>query len=118
MTEELLAPGESVTTILDLQYEDPEIVQAVSNIPLCVDPADVEMEEEEEATGFEPEVGRVGYDVNLVWHSDDTGPGSASLVTAEENQLLDEGTHLIRAPGTGRPGAEEDSGRPITNKKK
>ena len=84
LTEELLAPGESVTTILDLQYEDPEIVQAVSNIPLCVDPVDVEMEEEEEATGFEPEVGRVGYDVNLVWHSDDTAPGSTSPVTAQE----------------------------------
>ena len=64
LTEELLAPGESVTTILDLQYEDPEVVQAISNIPPCADSVDVEMEEE--ATGFEPEVGHVGYDVNLV----------------------------------------------------
>ena len=83
-----------------------------------MDPADVEMEEEEEATGFEPEVGRVGYDVNLVWHSDDTAPGSTSLVTAQENRLLDEGTNLTRAPGTGRSGTEENPGRPITNKKK
>ena len=114
LTEELLAPGESVTMVLD-QFEDPEIAQAVSNILPHMDTADVEMEEV--ASGFQPEVGRMGYDVNLVRHSDDTAPGSASLVTAQENQLLDEGTHLIQAPGTGRFGAEEDSGRPITNKK-
>ena len=81
LTEELFAPGESVTTILDLQYEDLDIAQAISNIPPCVDPADVKMEEE--ATGFQPEVGCVGYDVNLVWHSDDTAPGSTSPVTAQ-----------------------------------
>ena len=34
LTEELLAPGEHVTTVLDDQYEDPEIEQAVANIPL------------------------------------------------------------------------------------
>ena len=114
LTEELLAPKESVTTVLD-QFEDPEIAQAVSNILPPTDTADLEMEEV--ASGFQPEVGHMGYNVNLVRHSDDTAPGSASLVTAQENQLLDEGTHLIRAPGTGRLGAEEDSGRPITNKK-
>ena len=116
MTEELLALGEVVTTVLDIQYEDPEIVQAVSNIPPCVDSADVEMEEQ--PTGFEPEVGHVGYDVNLVWHSDDTAPGSISLVTAQENQLLDEDASLTRAPGTDRPGTKENPGQPITNKKK
>ena len=63
LTEELLAPGESVTTVLD-QFEDPEIAQALSNILPHTDTADVEMEEV--ASGFQPEVGRMGYDVNLV----------------------------------------------------
>ena len=73
LTEELLAPGEHVTTILDDQYEDPEIEQAVAHIPPCTDPVDVEMEEA--TLGFEPKVSRLGYDVNLVWHSDNTVPG-------------------------------------------
>ena len=115
LTEELLAPGESVTTILDLQYEDPEIAQAISNIPLHVDSADIKMEEE--ATGFEPEVGCMGYNVNLVWHSDTT-PGSTSPVTTQENQLLNKGTNLTQALGTGRLGTEENPSWPITNKKK
>ena len=106
LTEELLALGESVTTVLD-QFEDPEIAQAISNILLSTDTADVEMEEV--ASGFQPEVAVWGmmstsYDTPMI-----PGLGSASPVTAEENQLLDEGTHLIRAPGTGRLGAEEDS---------
>ena len=63
LTEELLALGESVTTVLD-QFEDPEIAQAISNILPSTDTADVEMEEV--ASGFQPEVGRMGYDVNLV----------------------------------------------------
>ena len=67
-----------------------------------MDPADVEMEDV--TSGFEPEVSCSGYDVNLVWHSGDTVPGSTSPVTAQENQLLDEDTGLTRAPGTGRPG--------------
>ena len=92
LTEELLAPGENVTTVLDDQYEDPEIVQAVSNIPPCTDSADVEMEDE--STGFEPKVSHSGYDVNLVRHSDDTAPGSISPVTAQENQLVDEDASL------------------------
>ena len=36
LTDELLAPGEDVTTVLDYQYdvqEDPEIVQAIVHIP-------------------------------------------------------------------------------------
>ena len=115
LTEELLAPGEHVTTVLDDQYEDPEIEQAVANIPLHMDPADVEMEDA--PSGFEPEVSHSGYDVNLVWHSGDTAPGLTSPVTAQENQLLDEDAGLTRAPGTGRPGTEENPGRPITKKK-
>ena len=69
-------------------------------------------------SGFEPEVSRSGYDVNLIWHSSNTVPGSTSPVTAQENQLLDEDAGLTRAPGTGRLGTEENPGRPITNKKK
>ena len=116
LTEELLARGENVTTILDDQYKDPEIVQAVSNIPLHTDPVDVEMEDA--PSGFEPEVSHSGYDVNLVRYSGNTVLGSISPVTAQENQLLDEDAGLTRAPGTGRLGTEENPGQPITNKKK
>ena len=45
LTEELLAPGEHVTTVPDDQYEDLEIEQAVANIPPHMDPVDVEMED-------------------------------------------------------------------------
>ena len=115
LTEELLAPGEHITTILDDQYEDLEIEQAVANIPPHTDLVDVEMEDA--TSGFEPEVSHSGYDVNLLRHSGDTMPGSTSSVTAQENQLLDEDAGLTRAPGTGRPGTEENPGQPITKKK-
>ena len=72
LTEELLALGESVTMVLD-QFEDLEIAQAVSNILPHMDTADVEMEEV--ASGYQPEVGHMGYDVNLVRHSNDTALG-------------------------------------------
>ena len=45
LTEELLAPAEHVTTVLNDQYENPEIEQAVAHIPLHTDPADIEMED-------------------------------------------------------------------------
>ena len=116
LTEELLALGENITTVLNDQYEDPEIVQAISNIPPCTDPVDVEMEDT--TSGFEPEVSHLSYDVNLIWHSGNTVPGLILPVTAQENQLLDEDAGLTRAPGTGRPGTEENPSLPITNKKK
>ena len=72
---------------------------------------------EDATSGFEPEVSRSGYDVNLVRHSGNTVPGLTSPVTAQENQLLDEDAGLTRAPGTGRPGIEENPGRPTTKKK-
>ena len=87
----------------------------VAHISPHTDPADVEMEDA--TSGFEPEVSHLGYDVNLVQHSSDTAPGSTSPVTAQENQLLNEDTGLTRAPGTGRPGTEENPSRPITKKK-
>ena len=76
------------------------------------------MEDVNAPLGFEPKVGHLGYDVNLVRHSDNTTPGSISLVTAQESQMLDEDSTQMKAPGTGRPGTEENPGCPITNKKK
>ena len=76
LTDELLMPGEDLTTVLngyDIP-EDHELAQAISSILPCTETLDVEMEEANVTTGFEPEVSRTGYDVNLVWHSDDTAP--------------------------------------------
>ena len=67
---------------------------------------------------FEPKVSHSGYNVNLVRHSGDTAPGSTSPVTAQENQLLDEDAGLTRAPGTGRPGTEENPVDPSPRRKK
>ena len=121
LTDELLALGEYVTTVLDYQYdvqEDLEIAQAVAHIPPCSDAADVEMEDVNAPPGFEPEFSCSGYDVNLVRHSDNTVLGSISLVTAQENQMLDKESTQMKAPGTGRLGTEENPSHPITNKKK
>ena len=121
LTDELLAPGDDVMTVLDYQYdvqEDPEIVQAVAHIPPCSEATDVEMEDINAPLGFEPEVGRSGYDINLVQHLDNTAPGSISPVMAQENQMLDEESIQTKAPGMGRLGTEENPSHPITNKKK
>ena len=59
LTDELLAPGEDVTTVLDYQYdvqEDPEIAQAVAHIPPHSDAMDVEMEDINSPPGFEAKV--------------------------------------------------------------
>ena len=120
LTDELLAPGEDVSTVLDYQddtQEDPEIVQAIANIPPCEDDADVEMQDVNAPSGFKPEFGHTGYDVNLVRPSDDTAPGSTSLVMAQENQMLDKDPAQTKAPGVGRLGSDENPGRPITKKK-
>ena len=48
LTDELLAPGDDVTTVLDCQYdvqEDLEIAQAIAHIPPRSDAMDVEMED-------------------------------------------------------------------------
>ena len=70
---------------------DPEIAQAVAHIPQPDAFTDVEMQESRPPPGFEPEVSKVGYDVNLV-RSASTEPGSTSPVTARENQMLDGAT--------------------------
>ena len=64
----------------------------------------------------EPEVSHSGYNVNLVWASDDTGPGTICLVTAREDSMLDEEAPQSRAPGMGQLGSEENLGCPITKK--
>ena len=116
LTSELLAPDEELTEVLDyedveendLGVPDPEIAQVVAHIPQADAFADIEMQESQPPPGFEPEVSRSGYDVNLV-RSDLAEPGSTSLVTAMENQMLDGVTS--RTPGAGQPGSKEDPGR-------
>ena len=62
--------------------------------------------------GFEPEVTRSGYDVNLV-HTNPTEPGSTSPVTAREDKMLDEA--VSRTPGAGWLGTDENSGHTEDN---
>ena len=119
-TSELLAPDEELTEVYDykdveenaVSMPDPEIAQAVAHIPQADAFADVEMQESCPPPGFEPEVSRVGYDVNLV-QSNPTEPGSTSPVMAKENEMLDGATS--RTPGAGQPGTNEDPGRTEDN---
>ena len=120
LTSELLAPGKEL--IGELDYEDveeadpglpdPEIVQAVAHIPQAEAWADVEMRESHSPPGFEPEVSRSGYDVNLV-RTNPTEPGSASRVTVGEDKMLDGANS--RTPGAGQPGTDENPGRTEDN---
>ena len=120
LTSELLALDEELTEVLDYQdveendpgVPDPEITQAVAHIPQADTFADVEMQESQPPPGFEPEVSRSGYDVNLV-RSDPPEPGSTSPVIAVENQMLDGASS--RTPGTGRLGTNEDPSRSEDN---
>ena len=119
LTSKLLAPNEQLTDVLDFEdveeYEqsmpDPEIAQAVAHIPQPDAFADMEMQESRPPPGFEPEVGKVGYDVNLV-RSASIEQGSTSPVTASENQMLDGADGVTsRTPGAGQPCTNEDPGR-------
>ena len=120
LTSELLAPEEELTEVLDYEdveendpgVPDPEIAQAVAHIPQANAFADVEMQESQPPPGFEPEVSRSGYDVNLV-HSNPTEPGLTSPVTVMENEMLDGSSS--RTPGAGRPGTNEDPGHTENN---
>ena len=67
---------------------DPEIAQAVAHIPQVDACADVEMQDVRPPLGFEPEVVRTEYNVNLVC-SDQAEPGSSSPVMAGEDRMLD-----------------------------
>ena len=120
LTSELLAPDEELTEVLDYEdveennpgVPDLEITQAVAHIPQADAFADVEMQESHPPPGFEPEVSRSGYDVNLV-HSNPTELGSTSPVMARENEMLDRATS--RTPGAGRLGINEDPGHTGNN---
>ena len=120
LTSELLAPGEEVIGELDYEdvegadpgYPDPEIIEAVAHIPQADPWADVEMQESHSLLGFEPEVSRSWYDVNLV-RTNPTEPRSASPVTAGEDKMLDEANS--RTPGAGRLGTNENPGRTEEN---
>ena len=85
---------------------DPEIVEAVAHIPKADACADVGMQDIRPPPGFEPEVARSGYDVNLLC-SDPAEPGSSSPVMAGEDQMLDE-EGQPKAPGSGQPGQTLD----------
>ena len=119
LTNELLAPGEELIGVLDyedveeadLSLPDPEVVQAVAHIPKA--DANVEMQESHAPSGFEPEVTRSGYDLNLV-RTNPTKPGSASLVMVREDKMLDEEASS-RTPGAGRPGTNENPGHAEDN---
>ena len=82
LTSELLDLDEELTEVLDYEdveendpgVPDPEIAQAVAHIPQADTYTDVEMQESHPPPGFEPEVSRSGYDVNLV-HSNPTEQG-------------------------------------------
>ena len=119
LTSELLAPNEQLTDVLDYEdvdeYEpdmpDLEIAQAVAHIPQADAFADVEMQELRPPLGFEPEVSKARYDINLV-QSAPAKPGSTSPVTVRENQMLDGADGATsRTPGAGRPGTDEDPSR-------
>ena len=113
LTSELLAPDKELTEVLDYEdveendpgVPDPEIAQAVAHIPQADTFADVEMQESQPPPGFEPEVSRSGYDVNLVC-SDPPEPGLTSPVTAMENQMLDGASP--RTPRAGWPGTNKE----------
>ena len=114
LTNELLDPGEELLGELDYKdveeinpAPDPEIAQAVAHIPKADICDDVEMQDVWPPPGFEPEVVKAGYDVNLV-RSDQPEPGSSSPVTAGEDRMLDVEESQPRAPGNGRPGHNPD----------
>ena len=114
LTNELLDPGEELLGELDYEdvedidpESDPEIAQAVAHIPKPDICDDVEMQDVWPPQGFEPEVIKAGYDVNLV-RSGQPEPGSSSPVTAGEDRMLDVEESQPRAPGNGRPGHNPD----------
>ena len=112
LTSKFLSPREDVIGDLDYedvveadQHPDPEIVEAVTNIlDAPTNWADVEMQECRSPPGFEPEVAKDGYDVNVVCPNP-AEPAATSPVTAAEIRILD-----AKTPGAGRLDTE-DPGR-------
>ena len=119
-TRQLLALGEELIGELDyedveeadLGHPDPEVIQAVAHIPQANAWADVEMQESHSPLGFEPEVSRSGYDVNLV-RTNPTELGSTSPVMVREDKMLD-GVNS-RTPGAGQLGTDENPGHTEDN---
>ena len=114
LTNELLEPGEELLGELDYEdveeinpQPDPEIAQAVSNIPLADTYADMEMQDIRPPPGFEPEVAKARYDINLV-RSDQPEQGLSSPVTAGGDRVLDVEESQPKAPGNGRLGHNPD----------
>ena len=110
LTNELLDPGEELLGELDYEdveeinpQPDPEIAEAIANIPQADVYADMEMQDMQPPPGFKLEVAKAGYDINLVC-SDQPKPGSSSPVTAGEDRMLDVEESQPKAPGNGRPG--------------
>ena len=117
LTNELLDPGEELLGELDYEdvedidpEPDPEIAQAVAHIPKADVCDDVEMQDVRPPPGFEPEVVKVGYDVNLVC-SGQPELGSSSPVMAGEDRMFDVEESQPRAPGNGRLGHNPGPGR-------
>ena len=114
LTNELLDPGEELLGELDYEdveeinpQPDPKIAEAIANIPQVDVYADVEMQDIRPPPGFEPEVAKAGYDVNLV-RSDQPELGSSSPVMAGEDRMLDVEESQPKAPGNGRLGHNPD----------
>ena len=114
LTNELLDPGEELLGELDYEdveeinpQPDLEIAEAIANIPQVDVYADVEMQDIQPPLGFEPEVAKAGYDVNLV-HSDQPELGSSSPVMVGEDQMLDVEESQPKAPGNGWLGHNPD----------
>ena len=114
LTNELLDPEEELLGELDYEdveetdpSPDPEIAQAVTHIPQADTCVDVEMQDVRPSPGFEPEVIKAGYEVNLV-RSDQAELGSSSPIMAGEDRMLDTEESQPRAPGNGRPGHNPD----------
>ena len=89
------------------------MIAAVANLPK-VD--NIEMRDIKAPPGFDLEVGRSGYNPNLVQPCDEEALGSNSPVTEREDQMLDR-DNQSRAPGSRRPGSDGNAGQPITNRK-
>ena len=109
-----MEPGEELLGQLDYEdveeinpEPDPEIAQAVVNIPQADIYADVEMQDIQPPPGFEPEVTKAGYDVNLV-RLDQPELGSSSPVTAGEDRMLDVEESQPRASGNSQLGHNPD----------
>ena len=101
----------------DVPEPDPEPVIAVASIPPL---EDIEMLDAEPApvtaATFQLELDRFGYDPNFAQNTGDTGPGSTSPVTPQEDNLLSTSAQT-EAPGVGWLGLLENTGHPIMKSK-